>query len=140
MSDKFIKEAEAIDQKVRRDKVEEVKYYDTKRMKFCERPKTKEDSNSTSSIADKAYLKPGKLEQIMFERLEEGLHTKIPKENKGYQLLMKLGFKEGQKTLGKKPQLDEENVSSKDSESKKVALEEPLKPHSLKPTKRGIDF
>ena len=36
----------------------------------------------------------------MFERLEEGLHTKIPVENKGYQLLLKLGFKEGG-TLGK---------------------------------------
>ena len=36
----------------------------------------------------------------MFERLEEGLTTKIGKENKGFQMLMKLGFKEGQ-TLGK---------------------------------------
>lgn len=36
----------------------------------------------------------------MFERLEEGLHTKIPVENKGYKLLLKLGFKEGG-TLGK---------------------------------------
>jgi hypothetical protein len=36
----------------------------------------------------------------MFERLEEGMNTKIPSDNKGYQLLLKLGFKEGG-TLGK---------------------------------------
>lgn len=41
------------------------------------------------------------IRQVMFERIEEGLNTKIPKENKGFQLLMKLGFKEGE-TLGKK--------------------------------------
>ena len=38
----------------------------------------------------------------MFERLEEGLSTKIGKDNKGYQLLHKLGFKEGDK-VGKQP-------------------------------------
>ena len=31
----------------------------------------------------------------MFERLEEGMNTKIPADNKGYKLLLKLGFKEG---------------------------------------------
>ena len=43
----------------------------------------------------------GTIRQVMFERIEEGLNTKIPKENKGFQLLLKLGFKEGE-TLGKK--------------------------------------
>lgn len=42
----------------------------------------------------------------MFERLEEGLNTKIPKENKGFQMLMKLGFKEGE-SLGKRKGLNE---------------------------------
>ena len=51
-------------------------------------------------LAEKPYIKPGTINQMMHERLEEGLHTKIPKENKGYQLLMRLGFKEGSK-LGK---------------------------------------
>jgi glutamate 5-kinase len=31
----------------------------------------------------------------MFERLEEGMNTKITADNKGYKLLLKLGFKEG---------------------------------------------
>ncbi len=58
----------------------------------------------------------------MFERIEEGLNTKIPKENKGFQLLMKLGFKEGE-TLGKKQK----------------GLTEPLQ-IDLKPNKHGIEF
>ncbi len=40
-------------------------------------------------------IKPSTVRQIMFERLEEGMNTKIPADNKGYQLLLKLGFKEG---------------------------------------------
>jgi hypothetical protein len=43
---------------------------------------------------------------MMQERLEEGLRTKIPKENKGFQMLLKMGFKEDQKKLGKEGGLE----------------------------------
>lgn len=59
----------------------------------------------------------------MFDKLEEGLSTKIPADNKGYQLLMKMGFKQGE-TLGKKPS---------------TALQVPLMPE-LKKNKHGIDY
>ena len=51
--------------------------------------------------SQKTLIKPSNVRQVMFERLEEGLATKIGKENKGFQLLLKLGYKEGG-TLGKK--------------------------------------
>jgi len=57
----------------------------------------------------------------MFERLEEGVNTKIPNANKGFQLLMKLGFKEGE-SLGKRE-----------------GLNEPLQ-LQLKADKHGIEF
>ena len=66
-------------------------------------------------------IKPSTIRQVMFERLEEGLNTKIPKENKGFQLLMKLGFKEGE-SLGKGS-----------------GLQEPLQ-LQMKPDKHGIEF
>jgi len=68
-------------------------------------------------------IKPSTLRQVMFERLEEGLNTKIPKENKGFQLLLKLGFKEGE-TLGK---------SSRDGLSEPIQVE-------MKADKHGIEF
>ena len=45
----------------------------------------------------------------MFERLEEGMNTKIPADNKGYQLLLKLGFKEGG-VLGKLKEIPQKEI------------------------------
>lgn len=42
----------------------------------------------------------------MFDKLEEGLSTKIGEENKGFKLLQKLGFKQGER-LGKKEVVQE---------------------------------
>ena len=62
----------------------------------------------------------------MFERLEEGLATKIPQENKGYQLLLKLGFKEGG-TVGKQ------------KEDESMVLREPIE-IAIKGNKHGIEY
>jgi len=34
--------------------------------------------------SNKPQIKPGTIRQVMFERLEEGLNTKLGKDNKGY--------------------------------------------------------
>jgi hypothetical protein len=79
--------------------------------------KTK-NADKINAVLDsqKTYIKPGTIRQVMFERLEEGLNTKIPKENKGFKLLMKLGFKEGG-SLGKQ---------NPDCEGSSKGLHEPL--------------
>jgi hypothetical protein len=59
----------------------------------------------------------------MFERLEEGLNTKIGAENKGYQLMLKMGYIEGGK------------VGKKNSEG----LLEPIKVE-IKKGKQGIEY
>lgn len=87
MSDKYLQLAERdVDAKLRKGKLEEQKY-DTK-LKHSDKLKDVMESQKT-------MIKPSTVRQVMFERLEEGMNTKIPADNKGYQLLLKLGFKEG---------------------------------------------
>lgn len=59
----------------------------------------------------------------MFERLEEGLSTKIGIENKGYQLMLKMGYIEGGK-VGK---------------NEAAGLSEPIKVE-IKKGKQGIEY
>lgn len=42
---------------------------------------------------DLSQIKRHEVRHHMRERLEQGLNTKISSENKGFQLLLKLGFK-----------------------------------------------
>ena len=93
MSDKYLLQAELeVDAKLHRGKLEEQKF-DTK-VKHADKVKLVLESQTR-------VIKPGTVRQVMFERLEEGLSTKIPKENKGYQLLLRMGYQEGS-TIGKK--------------------------------------
>jgi len=109
MSDNFLVAAKQLDEKVRKEKLDR-QLYDSKTKK-ADRLKS-----------DPVFIKPTTISQMMVERLEEGLATKIPKENKGFQLLLKMGYKEGEK-LGQSAS----------------ALAVPLQPE-LKRDKHGIDY
>jgi len=76
-------------------------------------------------------IKPSTVRQVMYERLEEGLATKLTQENKGYQLMLKMGYREGM-LVGKKRDTD-------DSDKPLNGLKVPLMPE-LKPNKHGIDY
>ncbi len=73
MSDKYLLLAEQhTDAKLRRDKVEAQKF-DTKI----------KNSDKLANI-NKPMVKQSKIEQVMFERIEEAMNTKIGSDNKGY--------------------------------------------------------
>ena len=107
MSDKYLAGAREHDEQARKQKLGQ-QVYDSS-VKKADRLK-----------ADAPFLKPGTVAQMMHDRLEEGLATAIPKENKGYQLLVKMGFKE---RIGKT----------------ETGIKVPLQPE-LKRDKRGIDY
>lgn len=73
MSDTFLLSAKEHDEKVRKQRMEQQRY-DTKI----------KNADKLKAESDKPYIKPSTIRQMMFEKLEEGLMTKIPKENKGF--------------------------------------------------------
>ena len=83
MSDKFILQATAHDEKIKKERIHQENFDTT--IKNAEKLKVIK--------AQKPFQKPMSIMTMMYTKLEEGLNTKIPKENKGYQMLMKLGFK-----------------------------------------------
>ena len=65
--------------------------YDSK-LKHAERLKVEKEKEEDEKT-DLSKIGKHEIAFHMKEKLIEGLSTKISKENKGYQLLMKLGFK-----------------------------------------------
>eukprot|EP00347_Sterkiella_histriomuscorum_P011093 403373781 len=105
MSDKFLLNAELIDQNIRKDKMQKQRF-DTKiknadKLKHVVPVDNSEKRLDILNESNEPEITRHNIKHQMFQKLQEGLQTKISKENKGFQLLMKLGFKEGQ-GLGKK--------------------------------------
>ncbi|CDW73437.1 UNKNOWN [Stylonychia lemnae] len=89
MSDKYLVTAQQLDQNIRKDKIKAQKF-DTK-IKNADKLK---DDKRLDICQENVEITRHNMKHQMMIKVHEGLETKITSENKGYQMLLKLGFKQ----------------------------------------------
>lgn len=103
-----------------------IKHSDKRRHELI---KKQRDSNETNKIKNKS------IQQIEEENREKYLNTEISSENKGYQLLQKMGYKPGT-SIGKQQQEDK-NDDSKQQDDSSRGLKVPI-PIVMKRNRMGL--